>query len=247
MVNNTADDSDSESYLDFMNKPDPASDAKTSDTAAINGTPRFSAEEERQIEVELEVRRRFRDETQVVEPEIDTTPLSFEGEYPATRKHILSFFASSSKRLGQGVLAIALVWLLALYVPNAFFDAQPGSEMSWNIGLIAAGMTALIVFVVFLLEIKSFMQWKNWRLEVTDTEVIIDQEKSIIGRLNEVHLTLRRNSVETVNAERKWYLLFLNIYTVSFDAPGDQDMAFHNMKYVMNGKLLEELFTQRRG
>lgn len=242
MSHDPTDDPETESYLES----DAEHDTEELELPITEVLPRFNAEEERYIEVQLEVKRRFRHENQFTESDVepmDDTPV-FEGEYPATRKNILSFFASSIKRMGQGILLVVVIWALWFYAPTALFDIQPGSETSWNVGFITAGVTIVTLIVIFLLEIKNFMLWKNWRLEVTEAEVIITQSKSIIGRIDEMRLSLRRSSVETVRTKRKWYLSFLNIYTVSFDAPGDQDTPFHDMKYVMNGKLLKKLFTK---
>lgn len=213
---------------------------------------RFTDTEDHQIEMWAEAIRRSKDVNLVVEAavEAETEPtttalMAFEGTCGPERKNVLSFVVASWRRIGGGMLSIIALWLIAFYVPGRYFEVQAGSQESTSIILISAGITALIVVVVFFLEIHNFMLWKNWRLEVSDSEVIISQARSLIGRVDENRISLRRDSVEFVKVSRKWYLWFLNIYTVSFDAPTGEDVAFHDLRFTKNGKLIKVLFTHK--
>lgn len=215
---------------------------------------RFTDTEDHQIEMWAEAIRRSKDVDLVVEAAVEakiepttTALMAFEGTCGPDRKNVLSFIVASWQRIGGGMLSIIALWLIAFYVPGRYFEVKAGSQESTNIILICVAVTALIAVVVFLLEIHSFKLWTNWRLEVSDSEVIISQTRSFIGRVDENRISLRRGSVEFVEVSRKWYLWFLNIYTVSFDAPTGEDTAFHDLRFIKNGKLIKELFTHKQG
>jgi len=218
--------------------------------------PRFTEEDEHWLELQVELARRIKGLEPTVVPESVVDPQTeilqineepvFEGVYPATRRNMWSFLVDSWQRVGGGILLIVILWLGVSYVPGAFFGIETGSQTSWNIGLISAGITVLIIVTVFLMEIQNFMRWRKWGIEVTEKEVIIGQDRSIIGRLDENYTSLRRERVEYIRVERRWYLSFLNAYTVSFDAPTGEDTAFHDLKFIKNGKLLKELFDNKK-
>ncbi|MDB5159965.1 MAG: hypothetical protein JWO99_228 [Candidatus Saccharibacteria bacterium] len=212
--------------------------------------PRFSEAEERHIEVMMEVNRRLKDEEraqhQLTENELDAD-VEFSDTYRPRKKHIVSFLLQSKRRIGGGLLIIVALWALVAYVPSNAFDVQFGSTLSWEIGGVAVLATLLVIAVVFFYEIHNFMLWKNWKLEVTTTEVLIGQKSSILGRVDEDNQGLRRSKVEFVEVKRKWYLFFLDAYTVSFDAPTESDRDFNDMTFIRGGKLLKQMFKTRKG
>lgn len=210
----------------------------------------FNETEERQIAVMAEAFRRAQGFTPLSEP-TDEQLIAVEGKligaYLPRRRHFLSFVVETWRRIGGGLLTILILWILISFVPAVYFDIQAGSQQSLLVGLIAVGITFVIVVVVFLLELQSFMRWSNWKLEVTSNEVIIGQSRSFIGRLDENSQSLRRRSVEYVQVERKWYLWFIDAWTVSFDTPTGEDQDFHDLRFIKDGKLLKALFDHRKG
>lgn len=210
---------------------------------------RFSEAEERHIEVMMEVQRRFKDEerAQPTLAEIESdTDIEFSDIYRPRKKHIVSFLLESKRRIGGGFLIIIALWVLVAYVPSNVFNVQFGSTLSWEIGGVATLATLIIIAVVFFYEIHNFMLWKNWELEVTTAEVLIRQKSSIIGRVDEDNQGLRRSKIEFIEVKRKWYLFFLDAYTVSFDAPAERDVGFNDMTFIRGGKLLKKMFKTRK-
>jgi len=216
-----------------------------SDAAPL--VPRFNHVEERQIAVGLEIQRRLQASLSLDEPD-DSRQLVVEniGVYPPEKRHFLSFVI---KEWGQiiGLLLLVITHkALAAIVSAKFFGIEFGSRQSAIVMLAATVVTFFIVTTVILLELQKFMYWRNWTLTVTETEVILQQRSSIIGRLSETSQSLRRRSVEYIKVKRKWYLWFLDAWTVSFDAPSDEDADFHDLHFIRKGKLLRTLFAERK-
>ena len=212
----------------------------------------FTEKEERFIQVRVEINRRtMLLETDAVSVTDDMTELidtpaliNQKGIYIPTRRSIWSYLVVSWKQSSIGILVLIAIWLLATIVPTTFFEVESGSRENWIIILIAIGIMILTLVVLFLVELKPFMKWRNWTLEVTDSEVIISQKESVIGRVNEFNLALERSSVKVVKVERKWYLFFLDMWTVTFDTPTEEDREFHGLLYIKHGKQLQELFAR---
>jgi len=262
MDSDPSDDSPRESYFDFPIEQklewEPSEARKVEPVlkpvAAPKEMPHFTPEEERQIEINLEVKRRWLRENAheelVMEPDFETDPeilVSFEGTYPAAKKHILSFFMTARKNIGLGLAAIVALWLVVLFVADSFFNVEQGSEASVNIGLICFGLTLIIIATVYFMEIKNFMLWRKWSLEVTLVQVRIDRDKSFLGRFDEEHKSLRRISIESVDVKRSRWLFFIDAWTVSFNAPIIEDGDFRGMTFIKRGKKLKELFTPPEG
>jgi membrane protein YdbS with pleckstrin-like domain len=210
---------------------------------------RFSDDDEHDIEKIMEAHRRLRQEesaTAVLSTAADETstrPIeTFTDVYKRRRKHITSFIVKAWKRVGEGLIAIIILWLLVSFVPSHYFNIQFGSNRSLLVGLVAVALTILIIVIVLLAEIQAFMRWKNWKIEVTETHVNISQRKSILGRLDSMNESLPRASVQFVEVKRKWYLSFLNAYTVTFDAPSESDQDFHDLPYIKDGAVLNRMF-----
>jgi membrane protein YdbS with pleckstrin-like domain len=245
-------DDEDERKTDAISLPNRTDDENDQPTTQIDipslseSTSQFSPEDEHNIRIQLEVHRRQKALDSAGQLPVDDTPeapRAYEGEYKPTRKHVLTVIVDSWQRISGGLLAMVAIIALVIIVPRQIMDEAAIDAHSTYIVLTAVGAPIIILFVIFLVEIQSFMRWKNWRLEVTDTEVIITQKRSIIGRISQSKTSLRRQSIETVQVSRKWYLSFLNAYTVTFDAPGERDGEFHDLKNIRNGALLEELFS----
>lgn len=224
----------------------------------------FSEEEERQIEILVEAWRRLLTGYTVSQPthasaaEPVTEPIVTADtsndelqppnrEYSERRRNVLSYIMVTWKQAGLGLLLVIGLWVLVGVLPGYLYDVQPWSETSLNIGLISVGITLLIVIIFVAIDIQNFKRWRNWTIEVTESEIIIRQKRSIIGRLNDEKYVLRRSRIDNIKVSRKWYfaLLRINAYTVTLDAPGEEDQAFHGLIYIKDGDLLEELLNYR--
>lgn len=262
--------------LPSVQQPEEVAEAPTTElpTAGfVPAKPKFTEKENRRIDMWAEAARRSRVDVPanpsksqfadmwaeailrseegvlheaVTNREAEEEPL--EGNYAPTRRHAMSFVMASWKQLGGGLLALFVVWTGALLLPGLFQNAESssGSSPNWIVILVTAGLTIIVLGVTFLIVIDDFKHWTNFTLEVDNFEVKINQIESFIGRVDSLDPAIRRRSVETVIVQRKWYLFFLNAYTVTFNAAGtSDDLYFHDMKFIKNGKLLKKLFSNR--
>lgn len=209
----------------------------------------FSVDEDRHIEMMAEAIRRSHvgatDSFTAIGDEQQAEPLEVKVLYPATRRHILWFFNESRGRVGAGILAIVIIWVLVYLAPQLLFTTKQANDYIGTETLINIGATVLVLFVVFLLEIRTFVLWRTWKLEVTNTSITIGQPGNGFLAIDDDQPVLSRSAGQVVDIKRKWYfaLFLLSIYTVSFDSPSQMDDSFKNLMFIKNAKKLKDIFN----
>lgn len=218
-------------------------------TASYPG--QFNLQEEHHIEMMAEAIRRSRStaDAPTFRVEEDVKTQSFEQEivvlYPARRRHIFWFLNEARRRIGYGILTIVFAWVLVFLLPSILFTQEIADTHTTIEVLIGIGATMLVVLMVYLFELRKFVLWRTWKLEVTNTTISVGQPGNGFLGIDEDQTVFKRSGGEIADATRKWYfkLLTSNIYTVSFDSTAQMDEKFKDLTFIKDGNTLKNIFS----
>ena len=220
----------------------------------------FTPKEERKIQMRVEAKRRFRELQESAKPSFeDRTDIEPHEEpaeeedqgntevlYPPTRRHILWLFSEmvSGKKVRVILLLIVLAWVVVFGGAYALFDADYVADHAATEILISVGVTVLLLVVLFILEIRTFVVWRTWKLQVTSTAIKVGHPGVGWLGIDDTQGVFKRSGGEIADVTKKWYfmLFFLNSYTVSFDSPSQMDEKFKDLAFIKNGNKLKNIF-----